>query len=268
MPLDYQRSLMARWACENRPVQNNRAILIETEASETGSESKRPLQSSTFGPMWRQVSTLFVKEMRLEWRNRYALNAIVLYVVSTVFVCYLSFKQVVEPPVWNALFWVIMLFASVNAVGKSFITERPGRMLYYHLLFSAQAFILAKLLYNALLLLGLALLCSGAYMLLIGDLVQDHPMFYLALVLGSLGFSGIFTLMSAIAAKTENNLSLMAILSFPVQLPFLITLIKLSKNAVDGLDRSLSLDLLVVLVLINVIVVALAYLLFPYLWRD
>ena len=196
------------------------------------------------------------------------LNSILLYVVSTVFVCYLSFKHIVSAPVWNALFWVIVLFASVNAVGKSFMQERKERLLYYHTLFSPQAFVLAKMIYNMAMLLVISLLAAFAYMGLIGDMVQDHLMFGLALIFGSMGFAGIFTLMSAIAAKTDNNLSLMAILSFPIQLPFLLTLIKFSKNAVDGLDRSVSVDMMVILIGINVLVFALSYLLFPYLWRD
>ncbi len=218
--------------------------------------------------MLQQVKTLFIKEFTLEWRNRYALNGMLLYVISTVFVCYLSFRNVVSVPVWNALFWIIMLFASLNAVGRSFIQERKGRLLYYYSIASPQAFLLAKMAYNSLLMLVITFLAYGIYAGMVGDLVQDHLMFMVALVLGSTGFALILTLMSAIASKTENNMSLMAILSFPVQLPFLITLIKLSKNAVDGLDASVSYGLITVLALIIVIVLALSYILFPYLWRD
>lgn len=218
--------------------------------------------------MLQQVKTLFLKELTLEWRNRYALNGLLLYVVSTVFVCYLSFRQITSVPVWNALFWIIMLFASINAVGRSFIQEHKGRLLYFYTTCSPQAFVLAKMAYNALIMWVIGFLAYVIYAVFIGDLVQDRLMFALAIWLGSTGFALILTLMSAIAAKTDNNLSLMAILSFPVQLPFLITLIKFSKNAVDGLDPSVSYGLITVLGLIIVIVVALSYLLFPYLWRD
>jgi heme exporter protein B len=218
--------------------------------------------------MLAQIKALLYKELTLEWRNRYALNGLLLYVLSTVFVCYLSFRQITSVPVWNALFWIIMLFASINAVGRSFIQEHKGRLLYFYSTCSPQAFVLAKMAYNAIIMWVIALLGYIIYILFIGDLVQDHLMFGLALWLGSTGFALILTLMSAIASKTDNNLSLMAILSFPVQLPFLITLIKFSKNAVDGLDPSVSYGLITVLGMIIVIVVALSYLLFPYLWRD
>ncbi len=60
----------------------------------------------------------------------------------------------------------------------------------------------------------------------------------------------------------------MAILSFPVIIPVLVVLIKLTKNAIDGLDRSVSLDEIGLLLVINVLVMAVSLLLFPYLWRD
>ena len=141
-------------------------------------------------------------------------------------------------------------------------------MLYFFSVISPQAFVFAKMLYNAALMTVIGLLAYVIYIWWIGDLVQDHGLFLIALVLGITGFASILTLMSAIAAKTDNNMSLMAILSFPVQLPFLLTLIKLSKNAVDGLDWSVSYSLIIILVLLEVIIVTLSFLLFPYLWRD
>ncbi|HET8828891.1 MAG TPA: ABC transporter permease, partial [Pelobium sp.] len=52
-----------------------------------------------------EIKYLLKKEMVLEWRSKYALNGILLYVVATVFVCYLSFRTT-PPLVWNALFWI------------------------------------------------------------------------------------------------------------------------------------------------------------------
>jgi heme exporter protein B len=60
----------------------------------------------------------------------------------------------------------------------------------------------------------------------------------------------------------------MAILSLPVIIPVILVLIRLSKNAMDGLQRNLSFGSIGVLVAINVIVIATSLLLFPYLWRD
>lgn len=214
-----------------------------------------------------QIWHLFMKELRLELRNKYALGGILLYVVSTVFVSYLSFKRVIDAPTWNALFWIILLFASINGVAKSFIAEGRGRQLYMYTLASPQAVILSRILYNFLLLLVISGICVLVYSLFVGSLVQDLPLFLLTLLLGSFGFSSLLTMVSAIASKSNNNFTLMAILSFPIMMPLLIVLLKLSKNAIDGLERW-DVNYLLVLLFINLIIVALSYLLFRYLWRD
>lgn len=217
---------------------------------------------------WKATQFLLAKEIRMEWRQRYAFNGLVLFVVSTVFVCYLSFKHIVDPPTWNALFWIIMLFAAINAVAKSFVQENSHRRLYYYTLVSPQAVILSKTIYNLLLMLVLGLINLLFYSLFIGNPVQDGLLFTIAMLLGSAGLAGVLTMISAIASKVGQNTTLMAILSFPVLIPLLITAIKLSKNAMDGLDWSVSTQFILILVCINVMVGVLAYILFPYLWRD
>jgi heme exporter protein B len=214
-----------------------------------------------------QIRFLVIKEMKLEMRNKYALGGILLYVVSTVFVSYLSFKQIINPATWNALFWIILLFASINGVAKSFIGETRGKQLYLYTLVSPQAVILSKIIYNSILLIFISGLCLFVYGLFIGNIIQDFPLFITILLLGSIGFSSLLTMVSAIASKTSNNFTLMAILSFPIMMPLLMVLLKLSKNAIDGLERW-DLNYLMVLMLLNVIIIILSYLLFRYLWRD
>ncbi len=215
-----------------------------------------------------QIKDLVRKEIILEWRSKYALNGVFLYVISTVFVCYLSFLSI-DKLTWNALFWIIMLFASINAIAKSFLQESKGRHLYMYTLVSPTAIIIAKTIYNSLLMIVLTLIALAFYCLVFNPHADiDISMYLVAAILGSLSFSTIFTMVSAIASKTGNGGILMAILSFPIIIPVLIVLIKFAKNAIDGLDRSVSLDEIGLLALINVMVMTVALLLFPYLWRD
>lgn len=214
-----------------------------------------------------QVKYLIKKELLLEWRSKYALNGVLLYVVSTIFVCFLSLVSV-NPITWNALFWIIMLFASINAVSKSFLQESKGRQLYIYTIASPLALIISKTIYNVLLMMLLTVIALCFYMLVFGYVPEDLGLYIVATLLGSLSFSTIFTMVSAISSKAGNGGMLMAILSFPVIIPVLIILIKLTKNAIDGLDRSVSLDEIGLLLVINVLVMAVSLLLFPYLWRD
>jgi heme exporter protein B len=222
-----------------------------------------------------QTWELFKKEVVLEWRSKYAFNGVLLYVVSTVFICYISFnltpgfsKSSGYKVVWNVLFWIIILFASVNAIAKSFMQESKSRLLYYYAIASPQAIILSKTIYNILLMSLLSLLALLVYLLFFTNTIGDPLLYFIVVILGSLSFSTVFTMISAIASKAGNNGTLMAILSFPVIIPVILILIRLSKNAMDGIERSLSYGDIGVLCAINAIVVTTALLLFPYLWRD
>jgi heme exporter protein B len=77
----------------------------------------------------------------------------------------------------------------------------------------------------------------------------------------------VLTLVAGIASKAGNSGTLMAILSFPVLIPMLLVLIRFSKNAVDGLDHSVQNPYLLGLLSINIIVIVLSRLLYPFLWR-
>jgi len=222
-----------------------------------------------------QTWHLFKKEVKLEWRAKYAFNGVLLYVVSTVFICYIAFNlnpgfagSTGYPIVWNVLFWIIMLFASVNAITKSFMQENKNRLLYYYSIASPQAIILSKTIYNALLMTLLSVLALLVYQLFFTNKIGDPLFYFLTVLLGSMSFSTVFTMISAIASKAGNNGTLMAILSFPVVIPVILLLIRLSKNAMDGIDRSFSYENIGVLLAINVIVITTSLLLFPYLWRD
>lgn len=211
------------------------------------------------------------KELTLEWRQRYAINGILLYLVSTIFICYLSFNvrtNQLNPITWNALFWIILLFTAINAVAKSFIQEKEGKYLYYYWLVSPQTLIISRIIYNSFLMLLLAITGFVIYSVILGNPVGDQLLFIVNLLLAAISFSSSLTMLSAIASKANNNQTLMAILGFPVILPMLLMIIKVSKNALDGLDRSASYDEMVTLVAINLIVGAVSYLLFPYLWRS
>ena len=114
----------------------------------------------------------------------------------------------------------------------------------------------------------LGLVGFGVYSAMMGYLAADFLMYITAIVLGGIGFSSTLTMVAGIASKAENTSTLMAVLSFPVILPMLSMLIKFSKNAMDGLGWATSTDEIMTLLGIDMIVIALSYLLFPYLWKS
>ena len=224
------------------------------------------------------ISGLIRKEMLLEFRQKSALGGVVVYVAGTIFITSLCFLgRVLEVNTWNTLFWIISLFTSVTINGRSFLKETGGAGLYNYLHYSPQKFILAKVLYNMIFMLALSLVtfCFYAFFMKIQRLpnqepgVGNMPLFLIVLTLASTGLAGVLSLMSAIAAKANGNFAMMSILSFPVIMPMILVIIRLSKQAVDGIEwAGVSFSLMAVLLALNVITVLLSFLLFPYLWRD
>lgn len=207
------------------------------------------------------------KDLLLEWRMRYAINGIFLHVISSVFLVFLSVK-ILNAPTWNALFWLILLFSSVSAVAKGFVGEQKGRSLYYYSISSPQHIILAKIIFNSVFMVIIASICFMVYVTLLGNMAISQSWYFLTILLGCLGFSTTFTLLSAIASKSGNGHLLMPVLSFPIIIPLLLVLVKASKKAMDGIDTDLILPDLLVILALNGILLALSYLLFPYLWKD
>jgi heme exporter protein B len=218
-----------------------------------------------------QLKILLVKEFVLELRRKSVLSGIALYLVSLIFICYLTFSlrhNAINEATWSALFWLTILFSVVNTVAKSFIGEKKGIAIYYYSLSSPQVIILSKVIYNTILCFVLSLVGYILFHLFIGNPIQDDGLFLLTLLLTSIGFSGALTLISGIAARANNSNILMAVLSFPILISILLMAIRITKNALDGIDRMASYDELLNLVAINGILTVLAYFLFPYIWRS
>ncbi|MEM6698708.1 MAG: heme exporter protein CcmB [Bacteroidota bacterium] len=217
--------------------------------------------------MLKSILFLIQKEFLLEWRQKYAIGGILLYVFATVFIVFIASEEV-SARTWNSLFWIVILFTSVNAVVKSFTQENGNRAIYYYTLLNPIAVLLSKIIYNVLLLLLLGVLAYGAFTLFLSNPVVQLPKFLLAILLGSTGFSIALTFISAIASKANNSAVLMAILGFPVIIPILLTVIKLSERAFERGDVIESTNSIAVLGAIDLILLALSLVLFPFLWRE
>jgi heme exporter protein B len=221
--------------------------------------------------MLREVKHLVRKEIVLEWRQKYAIGGMMLYLGSSIFIGHIVFNirgGTISTDTWNALLWIIMLFAAVNSIAKSFIQESKGRLLYYYTIISPTSLILSKIIYNSLLMLFLMVFGVLIYSVLLGNPIENIPLYLLVLLLGSVSLASSFTMISGIASKASNSSTLMAILGFPIIIPVLLLLIKVSGMAIDGLElKSVDTEIITLLAII-VIAVTTSILLFPYLWKS
>jgi len=212
------------------------------------------------------ILTLFKKDLLLEIRQQYSFYGVLLYIGATIFVLYMAIETP-ESNVWNGLFWVIQLFISINAVAKSFLQESRGRMLYFYSIAGPKDFVLAKLLFNSLLMLLMSLLSLALFSLFLGNPVQKAGAFIGLVLLGGWSLSLVFTFLAAIAAKAQQNAAIMAILGFPLIIPQLLLLMRLS-NAAFNEAISLPVSTVLLLIALDTMVILLAVILFPFLWKD
>ncbi|MGI8580729.1 MAG: heme exporter protein CcmB [Chitinophagaceae bacterium] len=216
----------------------------------------------------KSIFALLKKDIILELRQQHTFYGVLLYIASTIFVLYLSIDEPAAN-VWNGLFWVIQLFVCINTVAKSFLQEGKGRMLYFYSITSPVEFIISKLLYNIMLMILMSVISLILFFIFLNNPVSNTIRFTGIVIVGGIGLSMVFTLMSAIAAKAQQNAALIAILGFPVILPQLLLLIRLSRSAfAEVFKESAVLQLTGLIIGLDVLIFVLAIILFPYLWKE
>lgn len=214
-----------------------------------------------------RVLTLIKKDLIVDWRQQNPITGILLYLASTIFATYMAFKGFVSIEVWNALFWIILLFTSINAISKSFIQEER-RSHYYFFLCKPTEIILAKLIYSFAYLFIIALISLAIYSVLLGNPIINYGLFLLNLTLGCIGLSAAFTMVSSIAFRSSNRSIMMAVLGFPVIIPVLILSISNSYKILDSYVFMQIQGNLTTLFSVDVIIIALTFVLFPFTWKS
>ncbi len=213
-----------------------------------------------------QSKILFLKEVKIEWRNRYAINGILIQLVSSVFIAYLCFQRII-PMTWNALYWVIILFSSVNAIARSFIQEREGRLLYYNSLVHPLAVLYSKMLTNILITIAVSGIGLIVFIFFLGLPRWDMTDYLILILLFSIGLAALFTTISAIASKTKAGGILMPMLSFPLIIPLLLVGLSAAAHVVLGTPSNFFQNISV-MALIDGMIILLGAVLFRFLWME
>lgn len=227
--------------------------------------SKRALPLQTmFG---KQITTLIYKDLLMEWRQKHTFYGVLLYVSATVFMVYMMSGQP-EAKTWNALFWITQLFIAINSVAKSFLQEHPNRFRYYYTLVKPVNFLLAKMIYSIVLMFIVSCIALVLFNVMLGAPIQQIGVFVAVTAVGGISLSVLFTFLSAIAARAQHNAALIAILGFPLATPLLMMLSKLAVKAIVPIYQPGWWNLLVVLASLDVLIIILGVILFPFLWQE
>jgi heme exporter protein B len=207
------------------------------------------------------------KEFKIEWRQKNSLFGIVLYLLSLVFLIY-NLQEEPDSLVWNSLIWLCVLFISINSVAKSFMSEHKGRWMYYYTVHHPQTLIGAKLIYNTIYMAVIGAINLMLFNFFIGFPAINKPLFIGLFLLGAISFGLLFTFLSAIVSKVNNNTTLLAVLGFPLVFPLILILSDLSISLflpvlVKGWNQ-----FFIALLAMDALIVGLSLVLFPYLWKE
>lgn len=215
----------------------------------------------------RKILALIQAEAILEWRNKTALSGLFVYVLAACYLVYIIFKGEITTPTYIATYWLLILFVTINAIGRTMSSSLQEQFYFLRQFINPTHLIIGKITYNAILISITAFLVQLLFMLFYPTCIENQLRYSLIAILGAIGLSNIFTLLSAISVGS-NNLSLVAILGFPIVLPLLLLVVRLSGFADFMPDiKDYNSNLLAVIIL-DIITIILAIILFPFLWKE
>ncbi len=214
---------------------------------------------------------LIEKDVRSEFRTRYALNALLMFVVTAVSTILFALRS--DNPsleLLSGMYWVVIFFTAMSGLSRIFVSEEErGTVLVLQLIASPTVVYFGKLLFNSALTLVLTTAVTILYMLMFpGFVINSYGILFLTVLLGSLGFAAAATIIAAIIAKAGARGTLYPVLSLPVLIPLLMTVMNATTRALAGEPLANAMGELQVLVGYFLVMVGGSYLLFDYVWKD
>ena len=214
---------------------------------------------------------VFEKDVRLELRSRYAINSLLMFVLSSMpLILFALDRGNIGMREQSALLWIIILFSAAVGLGRSFISEQErGTVMLLQLNTRPSMVYTGKLLFNTLLILGVNLTALVAFMFFLQLSVKIPGLLFVTLLLGAIGLAGATTLLAAMIARSSNQGALLPVLLFPILIPLLISVVHATQIALDENStwNEASEDLKVLIGFAGVTITS-SVLLFDYIWND
>jgi len=230
-----------------------------------------PIDKSATRTWLSSVFAIFLKDWRSELRTRYAISALTMFVLTTVSIIAFSLgTESAKPEVLSGMLWVVIFFSAMSGLSRTFVMEEErGTAGTLQLVARPSAVYFGKLLFNAVLVLALSAVTVFLYVIFIsGFVISTMSIFVLTVFLGGLGFAASSTLIAAIVAQAGTKGTLYPVLSFPLLLPLLLTVINATRLASEGALFEEALGEFQILVSYIAAVTTVSVLVFDYVWKD
>src|SRR4030043_1349154 len=138
-----------------------------------------------------KASWLLFKDLKSEFRTRYALNAIFMFGLTTLTVISFSVGGISSNiRITSSLFWLVIFFSSMSGLAQVFVKEEENKTANVLKLSASPGTVLAgKLLFNLVLLLILELVIVPLFIIWMNLSILNIWLFLSVLILGSLGLA-------------------------------------------------------------------------------
>ncbi len=217
------------------------------------------------------VLSVFKKDLQSEIRTRYALNALFMFVVTTLSVVLFSLgNENVSPQILSGVFWIIIFFSTMSGLSRTFITEEErNTVMTLRLTAKPLSVFYGKLLFNTVLLTGLNIVTVSLFLIVIPNFtILNYGIFVTTMLFATIGLSASSTILAAIISKANVKGTLYPVLSFPIMLPLLLSVINATRLSVENAPFMEAIGEFQVLLSYSVVILTVSYLLFEFIWND
>ena len=211
------------------------------------------------------------KDLAAEFRSRELFSAMLVFslLVILIFNFALELDITARQSVTAGVLWVTFAFAGTLGLNRSMAVEKDRGCLDGLLLapVDRSAIYFGKVISNLVFMLIVEAIVLPVYSFLYNVNLFNAGLF-LVILLGSIGYIAVGTLLASMAIQARTRDVLLPILLFPVAVPVLIAAVKASEGFLAGSDFSMIYAPLSLLIGYDVIFIAVAYMVFDYVVEE
>jgi len=180
-----------------------------------------------------------LKDLRLEWRSKDAINSMLFFALLVVVVFSFAFNPTAEESrrIAGGLVWVALLFAAIFALNQTWAHELRNQVLDAYRVSPAppNALFLAKAIGNFLFVLVLEVLMTPLFVVFYG-LRSIGPLWQLAVValLGTWALVVNGTFFAALSIRTRSREIMLPLILFPISIPALLAMVDATTSILTG----------------------------------
>ena len=219
----------------------------------------------------RAVFAIVWKDLAAELRSRELLGAMLVFAVLVILIFNFALELSVRTmeTVTSGILWVTFTFAGTLGLNRSMSIEKDRGCLDGLLLapVDRSALYFGKTLGNMIFMLIVEAIVLPIFSLLYGVNLFD-PMLMVVILLGSLGYVAVGTLLASMAVQARTRDVLLPILLFPIVLPIVVAAVKACNGILQGFEMAEIWPWLNIMIAFDVIFIALAFMVFDYVVEE